>query len=98
MNPDTRAAAAASSDLLARLAEVIASRKPEAGGDPDHSYVARLFAKGLDAILKKMPTRSLQDVAIQQGMQTLWQNGLRRVFNGQTTVDEVLRTLAVDQL
>ena len=41
-------------DLLARLAAVIESRKPEAGGDPDKSYVARLFAKGPDAILKKI--------------------------------------------
>ena len=38
-------------DTLARLAAVIASRR---GGDPDRSYVARLFAKGPDAILKKV--------------------------------------------
>ena len=43
-----------SQDLLARLAEVIESRKPAAGGDPDKSYVARLFNKGTDAILKKV--------------------------------------------
>jgi phosphoribosyl-ATP pyrophosphohydrolase len=40
-----------SNDTLARLAEVIAQRQ---GGDPDKSYVARLFAKGPDAILKKI--------------------------------------------
>ena len=40
-----------SDDTLARLAAVIESRK---GGDPDKSYVARLFAKGPDAILKKI--------------------------------------------
>lgn len=44
----------ADSEFLARLAAVIASRRPEAGGDPEKSYVARLFAKGLDAILKKV--------------------------------------------
>ncbi len=38
-------------DILARLAEVIAQRK---SGDPDTSYVARLFSKGNDAILKKI--------------------------------------------
>ena len=43
-----------SSDSLARLAAVIESRKPQAGGDPDKSYVARLFSKGTDAILKKI--------------------------------------------
>jgi phosphoribosyl-ATP pyrophosphohydrolase len=41
-------------DTLARLAAVIESRKPQAGGDPTKSYVARLFSKGLDAILKKV--------------------------------------------
>ena len=41
-------------DSLARLAAVIDSRKPDAGGDPDKSYVARLFSKGTDAILKKI--------------------------------------------
>ena len=42
------------SDTLARLAAVIESRKPENGGDPAASYVSRLFAKGDDAILKKI--------------------------------------------
>ena len=40
-----------SNDTLARLAAVIESRR---GGDPDKSYVARLSAKGIDAILKKV--------------------------------------------
>jgi len=39
---------------LARVASVIESRKPEHGGDPATSYVAKLFAKGDDAILKKI--------------------------------------------
>lgn len=46
--PDTQAL---SQDVLARLAEVIQARK---AGDPDKSYVARLFHKGTDAILKKV--------------------------------------------
>jgi phosphoribosyl-ATP pyrophosphohydrolase len=40
-----------SDDTLARLAAVIESRR---GGDPERSYVARLFAKGTDAMLKKV--------------------------------------------
>ena len=40
-----------SDDTLERLAAVIESRR---GGDPDKSYVARLFAKGQDAMLKKV--------------------------------------------
>jgi len=50
-----------------------------------------------DAILQKLPTRTLQQVATQQGMQTLWQMGLRRVVNGQTPLEEILRVVAVDQ-
>jgi phosphoribosyl-ATP pyrophosphohydrolase len=38
--------------VLERL-EIIESRKLANGGDPDKSYVARLFSKGDDAILKK---------------------------------------------
>ena len=40
-----------SDDTLERLAAVIESRR---GTDPDKSYVARLFAKGQDAMLKKV--------------------------------------------
>jgi phosphoribosyl-ATP pyrophosphohydrolase len=42
---------ASGNDTLARLAEVIAARR---SGDPATSYVARLFAKGPDAVLKKI--------------------------------------------
>lgn len=38
-------------DVLERLAEVLASRRD---ADPGSSYVAGLYAKGLDAILKKI--------------------------------------------
>jgi len=46
-------------DTLARLAEVIESRK---AGDPDKSYVARLFQKGNDAILKKIGEEATETV------------------------------------
>ncbi|RBA24900.1 phosphoribosyl-ATP diphosphatase [Herminiimonas fonticola] len=42
------------SETLKRLAAVIESRKPVNGGDPEKSYVAKLFVKGDDAILKKI--------------------------------------------
>lgn len=48
-----------SNDTLARLAEVIESRK---AGDPDKSYVARLFHKGTDAILKKIGEEATEAV------------------------------------
>ena len=43
-----------SADVLARLAEIVESRKPANGGNPDASYVARLLHKGPDAFLKKI--------------------------------------------
>ena len=42
---------ATSNDTLARLAAVVAARQ---GADPATSYVARLLAKGEDAVLKKI--------------------------------------------
>jgi type II secretory ATPase GspE/PulE/Tfp pilus assembly ATPase PilB-like protein len=51
-----------------------------------------------EAVLKKMSTSALEEVAIQQGMRTLWQNGLERAITGQTTVEEIIRVLAADML
>ena len=56
------ASGALSQDLLAKLADVIESRKPANGGDPDKSYIARLFAKGTDAILKKVGEEATETV------------------------------------
>ncbi|GAB3368900.1 phosphoribosyl-ATP diphosphatase [Massilia agri] len=50
------------SDILARVAAVIESRKPDAGGDPATSYVAKLFSKGDDAILKKIGEEATETV------------------------------------
>ena len=47
------------SDILERLADVVESRK---GGDPDMSYVSRLFARGPDAILKKVGEEATETV------------------------------------
>jgi phosphoribosyl-ATP pyrophosphohydrolase len=47
------------SDTLERLADVLESRKD---ADPDSSYVARLYAKGLDAILKKIGEEATETV------------------------------------
>ena len=45
--------------ILARLAEVLEARK---GADPESSYVARLYDKGLDAILKKVGEEATETV------------------------------------
>jgi len=52
------------SDLLLRLGQVIAERKQ---GDPSRSYVASLFAKGEDAILKKVSEEAAETVLAAKG-------------------------------
>jgi type II secretory ATPase GspE/PulE/Tfp pilus assembly ATPase PilB-like protein len=51
-----------------------------------------------DAIMDKRPTKALQEVAISQGMQTMWQRGLRRALAGETTVEEIQRVISVDEI
>jgi len=50
------------SDTLKRLADVIETRKPANGGDPEKSYVARLLHKGPDAFLKKIGEEATETV------------------------------------
>jgi phosphoribosyl-ATP pyrophosphohydrolase len=52
------------SKLLHRLGKVIAERKQ---GDPSASYVASLFAKGQDAILKKVAEEAAETVLAAKG-------------------------------
>lgn len=47
------------SDVLKKLAAVLEARK---GADPQSSYVAGLYAKGLDAILKKIGEEATETV------------------------------------
>ena len=46
-------------NVLAQLADVLESRKQ---AEPDSSYVAKLYAKGLDAILKKIGEEATETV------------------------------------
>jgi phosphoribosyl-ATP pyrophosphohydrolase len=47
------------SDILDRLADTLEARKQ---ASPDSSYVARLYAKGTDAILKKIGEEATETV------------------------------------
>lgn len=46
-------------DILQRLSEILEERKE---ADPDGSYVAKLYGKGLDAILKKIGEEATETV------------------------------------
>ena len=52
------------SDTLDRLAEVLEARKQ---ASPDSSYVAQLYAKGLDKILKKVGEEATETVIAAKG-------------------------------
>ena len=48
-----------SDDIIGRLVKVLESRK---GADPETSYVASLYDKGLDSILKKIGEESAETI------------------------------------
>jgi phosphoribosyl-ATP pyrophosphohydrolase len=51
-------------NILSRLAQVLDQRKQ---ADPDSSYVARLYDKGIDAILKKIGEEATETVIAAKG-------------------------------
>jgi len=88
-----------SDDTLARLAAVIESRR---GGDPEKSYVARLFSKGTDAILKKVGEEATEVVMagkdgdrqkIVGEMADLWFHGMVALAHFGLRPDDVLAEL-----
>jgi len=53
------------SDIIEKLTEILETRK---SADPDSSYVAGLYAKGVDAILKKIGEEATETVmAVKDG-------------------------------
>lgn len=89
-----------SSDILDRLAETLASRKT---ADPHSSYVAKLYAKGLDAILKKVAEEAAETLmAAKDGAREkivyetadLWFHTLVLLAHEGIHPDEILNELA----
>ncbi len=52
------------SDILDKLAATLEARK---GADPQSSYVAKLYAKGLDGILKKVGEEAAETIIAAKG-------------------------------
>ncbi len=51
-------------DILDRLAETLEARK---SADPQSSYVAKLYAKGIDSILKKVGEEAAETIIAAKG-------------------------------
>lgn len=88
------------SDVLKRLAEMLEARK---GADPASSYVAKLYAKGNDAILKKIGEEATETVmAAKDGDKAqivyetadLWFHTLVMLAHHDLGPDDVLNELA----
>lgn len=88
------------SDILNRIAETLESRKQ---ADPDSSYVAKLYAKGLDSILKKIGEEATETVIAAKGsdksqvvyeMADLWFHCMVLLSQQGLHPDEVLAELA----
>ncbi len=90
----------AASDILERLADTLEARKQ---ADPQSSYVARLYAKGLDAILKKVAEEAAETImAAKDGEREkiiyetadLWFHSLVLLARQGIRPDEILNELA----
>ena len=88
------------SDILKQLAAVLEERK---AADPEISYVAKLHAKGLDAILKKVGEEATETVmAAKDGVAEkivyetadLWFHTMVMLSNQGISHEEVLNELA----
>ena len=51
-----------------------------------------------EGVIQKLRTSKLHDIAIKQGMITLWQNAMAKVQRGSTSLEEVIRVITVNQL
>ncbi len=68
---------------LERLSAVIESRKIKNGGDPDQSYVARLFHKGPDAVLKKIGEEATEVVMAAKDLERQHDEAHLKAFVGE---------------
>lgn len=87
-------------DILQQLAEVLEQRKTQS---PESSYVAGLYAKGLDAILKKIGEEATETVIagkdgapdkIVYEMADLWFHCLVLLAHQGISPEQILRELA----
>jgi phosphoribosyl-ATP pyrophosphohydrolase len=88
-----------SDDILAQLMQVLEERKQ---ADPGSSYVASLYHKGLDSILKKIGEESAETIIAAKGdddgqiiyeMADLWFHCLILLAHSGLSADQVLKEL-----
>lgn len=89
-----------SNEILKRLAETLEARKQ---ASPDSSYVAKLFSKGEDAILKKVGEEATEVILAAKGgdkshlvyeTADLWFHCMVLLAKNDLSADDVLNELA----
>lgn len=87
-------------DVLSRLSELLEQRK---AADPSSSYVAKLYAKGMDSILKKIGEEATETVIAAKGGKAeeivyetadLWFHTLVMLSHAGLSAQDVLNELA----
>lgn len=87
-------------DILNRLSELLEARK---SADPKTSYVAKLYAKGMDSILKKVGEEATETIiAVKEGEKSqivyetadLWFHTLVMLAHANIKPQEILDELA----
>lgn len=87
-------------DVLSRLSELLEQRK---AADPSSSYVAKLYAKGMDSILKKVGEEATETVIAAKGGKAeeivyetadLWFHTLVMLSHAGLSAQDVLNELA----
>lgn len=87
-------------DVLSRLSELLEQRK---AADPASSYVAKLYAKGMDSILKKIGEEATETVIAAKGgnrdeiiyeTADLWFHTLVMLSHAGLSAQDVLNELA----
>ncbi len=51
-----------------------------------------------EAVMQKRSNRELQQVALNEGMRSLWDHGISRVLRGETTIEEIQAAVTQDQV
>jgi type IV pilus assembly protein PilB len=87
-----------SGDCFYRGAGCTACSNTGFGGRSSINELLTCDADIREAVMKKKATSEIQDIAVNAGMRTLWDGGLKMVVDRKTTLEEILQKVAADQV
>jgi type II secretory ATPase GspE/PulE/Tfp pilus assembly ATPase PilB-like protein len=87
-----------SGDCFYRGAGCTACSNTGFGGRSSITELLTCDADVREAVMRKKPTSEIQGIAVNAGMSTLWDGGLKMVVDRKTTLEEILQKVAADQV